>query len=158
MPSPVMTFEEFVERLRTDVSGEIEKSNKAVEEELPQILELKPSLRQRSLLIDPKGAQKHLRGLMEKQDKTDKFLDAVSAVRGEKVEITQVQRGHRDDNRDFILKGRNEMGINVDDLRLLLGAPKKKGEDIRNEVSQASFYKLLNLHVYREKASLEEAA
>jgi hypothetical protein len=155
MPSPVMSFEDFVERLRKDVPATIRADNERVEGELPEIFELKPQGRQRSLLINPADAREHLKDLMARREKVDTFLDVVSSVRGEKVEITEVSRGHREDERDFILKGRNpNTGVNVMDMRVLLGQPERAGDDIRNEVTQAALYKALNLHVYREKAHL----
>jgi hypothetical protein len=155
MPSPVMSFEEFVEQLRSSVPARIQEENKKVESELPEIIDFKPQLRQRSMLLNPKDAQAGLKGMIEKQGKVERFLDVVSAVRGEKVEITEVLPGHRDDGRDVIMRGRNpETGTNVEDLRILLGMPERKGADIRNEVTQAAFYKALNLHVYRERANL----
>jgi len=155
MASPVMSFEEFVEKLRFEVPEKIGKANEKVQSELPGLLEVRSTNRQRSLLINPKEARSHLKDLMGRRERTDRFLDTVSAVRDEKVEITEVVRGHREDNRDFILKGRNpETGVNVNDMRVLLGIPERHGEDIRNEATQAAFYKTLNLHIYREKADL----
>ncbi len=154
MSSPVMSFEDFVDRLRTEVPAQIRKANEGVECELPDIFELKRDNRQRSMLLNPKDAREHLLGLMERREKVDRFLDVVSAVRGEKVEVTEIKRGHRQDERDYILKGRNpETGVNVNDMRVLLGAESRRGDDIRNEVTQAAFYKLLSLHAYREKAN-----
>jgi hypothetical protein len=155
MVSGTVSFEEFVEKLRSEVPAQIEEANKKVEGELPEILEIRSSNKQRSLLLNPNEARSHLKGMMEKDEKVNKFLDVVSSIRGGKVEITEVSRGHRDDKRDFIMKGRNPVsGVNVEDMRVLLGVPKRKGTDIRNEVTQAAFYKLLNLHVVQEKANL----
>jgi len=154
MSSPVMSFEDFVDRLRTEVPAQISKANEGVECELPDIFELKSSNRQRSMLLNPNDVREHLKGLMERRDKVDRFLDVVSAVRGEKMEVTEITKGHRQDERDFILRGRNpETGVNVNDMRILLGQAARRGDDIRNEVTQAAFYKLLNLHAYREKAN-----
>ncbi len=151
-----MSFEDFMKKLRTDVNADIEKANETVEEQLPDILSIKRQNRQRSLLINPDEAQKQLKGMIEERENVDQFLDVVSAVRGEKVEITRITSGDRKDERDFIIKGRNpQTGQNIADLRVLVGAPDAKGTDIRNEVSQAAFYKVLNLRVYREKASFE---
>jgi hypothetical protein len=155
MASPVMSFEDFVEILRSEVPANITKANEKVEGELPDIFELKPDLRQRSLLLNPSEVRQEIKGLMDLRDKRDVFLDVVSAVRRERVEITEVTKGHREDERDFVLKGRNpETGVNVDDFRVLIGVPEKDGRDIRNEVTQSAFYKALNLHVYRSKAYL----
>lgn len=152
MPHATVPFEEFMKQLRAEIPEQIRRENEDVEGELPDLLEVKPKARERSLLIKPDEARKQLRGLMQQREKTDRFLDVVSAVRGEKMEITGVHRGHRDDGRDYILKGRNETGVNVDDLRVLLGVPEREGEDIRNEVSQSAFYRELNLSAYRARA------
>ncbi|MBU0762259.1 MAG: hypothetical protein KKD39_04485 [Candidatus Altiarchaeota archaeon] len=154
-----MSFKEFIDLLRSDVTESIEQSNRQVEEELPQILEIKPSIKQRSLLLNPHDARRHLKDMIEKQDVADKFMDVVTGVRGEKVHITTVEDGQREDKRDKILKAVNpDTGEQLMDYRLLIGDPKRKGADIRNEVSQAAFYKLLNLRVYREKAHLQRVA
>jgi hypothetical protein len=154
MASPVMSFEEFMQKVWSETQSNIEKANESVEGNLPQILEMKGLVRQRSLLINPREAQTHMRELIQHQHKADRFLDVVSALRGQ-VEITEVGPGHRDDKRDWFLKGRDpRTGENVPDMRVLVGSPQRQGDDIRNEVTQAAFYKALNLHVYREKASL----
>jgi hypothetical protein len=150
-----MSFEEFVECVRSDVSREIQRTNEDVEEQLPEILDVKRVNRQRSLLLDPNGARRHIKGLMEKQEAVDRFLDVVTGVRGEKVQITTVVDGHRQDRRDKILKAKDpHTGEDLMDYRLLMGDPKRRGEDIRNEASSHAFYKLLKLPVYPEKAVL----
>jgi len=155
-----MSFEDFMQKLRTEVPAEIERENEKIkkkkEDELPQLFEIKPDLRQRSLLLNPKEAQAQLKGLIENQSRVERFLDVVSAVREEKVEITEVQQGHRVDNRDFILKGRNpETGMNVQDLRVLLGIPERGGKDVLNEATLAAlFYPALGLHTYNVRANL----
>ena len=155
MASPVMSFEDFMQKVWSETQSRIDTANRNVEDKLPDILEVKSGIRERSLLINPREAQKHMRDLIQHQDKADRFLDVVSAVRGQQVEITEVGPGHRDDRRDYVLKGRNpETGENVMDMRVLVGNPIRRGADIRNEVTQAAFYKALNLHVYREKADL----
>ncbi len=157
MPSPIMSFEDFVDRLRKDVRKDIQKANEKVDEQLPEILEVKSPLKQRSLLISPQEARKHLKGLIERQEVMDEFLDVVSSVRGEKVHINSVEDGHREDGRDKILKVSNpDTGEQLMDYRLLVGNAQRNGHDIRNETSQAAFFKLLNLRVYREKASLKK--
>ena len=152
MVSPVVSFDDFMKILKADLNQDIAKANEQVEEQLPNILDLKPKNRQRSMLLNPESAQKHMRGLIEQQDNADRFLDVVSAVRGESVEITEIKPGHRKDERDFIVRGRNpKTGAFADDFRVLIG----ERDNIRNEVSQAAFMKLLNLRVYREKPSLQ---
>ncbi|MFH0861705.1 MAG: hypothetical protein V1875_01625 [Candidatus Altiarchaeota archaeon] len=163
MVSPVMSFEDFMQKLRTEVPAEIERENEKIkrkkEDELPQLFEIRPDIRQRSLLLNPKEAQTQLKGLIENQGRVERFLDVVSAVREEKVEIAEVQQGHRADNRDFILKGRNpDTGLNVQDLRILLGIPERAGKDVLNEATLAAlFYPAIGLHTYNVRANLHPA-
>jgi hypothetical protein len=160
MVSPVMSFEDFMQKLRTEVPADIKRENEKIrkkrEDDLPELFEIKPNIRQRSLLLNPKEAQTQLKGLIEHQGRAERFLDVVSAVREEKVQITEVLQGHRADNRDFILKGRNpETGLNVQDLRVLLGVQEKDGKDVLNEATLAAlFYPTLGLHTYNVRANL----
>jgi hypothetical protein len=157
MPSPVMSFEEFMDQIRVDVPERIRQDNERIEDNIPDLLELKASNRQRSLLLHPGEAKDELKGLIERSERADKFLDIVSAVRDESVEITGVQPGHRSDRRDYILKGRNlKTREDVMDYRVLIGRPERQGDDIRNEVTQGAFYKAVGLHAIPEKAFIPD--
>lgn len=156
MVSPVMSFEDFMKKIRTDVNTDIKRANLSVEEQLPDILDIKRRNMQRSLLIDPDDVQSHLRDMIAERHSAEHFLDVVSAVRGQDVDIDSIIAGHRQDKRDFLIKGKDpKTGQNTDDYRVLVGDKGLKGKDIRNEVTQTAFYKALNLRAYRQKASFE---
>lgn len=183
--NPVMSWNQFIHELDQSMNSEkmrslegdltrngskvrddIREDNQEVEDKFPELHTIKPRIRQRSLFIDPLHARTHLRKLISKQGESEEretkqkvmereFLEVITAVRGKPVKITEVHDGHRDDQRDKILKAQDEKtGEQVLDYRLLIGDPEKNGRDIRNDLSQVAFYKLLDLRTARVKGKV----
>jgi hypothetical protein len=145
--------------VRTDVRSRIESANRKVQDEtLEQKLGdvFKDDFKQRGLLINPDAERKLIKKAMWLRDGKDEFHTNVSTFFGAPVEVTNIQKGWRNDGRDFLFEGRNqESGVNVDDFRVLLGVPERKKQDTMNTVSQDKIYESLGLHFYRQRASLD---